>query len=238
MQLTVARTDGKFLRFNPQGHKAIIGPRTYNDAATLVTKFRFRKNIRAGCILIRPCLCTMVSQANRTFCPAHGFWASIRPRLTPGDLLFPNISANMFNQRLKKVTRDLNYVGGHRFPPHAFRRGATQEISNSGSILDTVLKSGMWGAACYKSYLDLRADEAANIFALLATALNSDSVDPDIPPDQQDGKNEPNPWQRLGKSRASRTNRAPRPLLPMHFRLGPGLPLSPTKHRPYRKPPQ
>ena len=186
LQLTVARHDEKLLQFKPQGPKAIIGPRTYNDTTALVIKFRFRKNIRGGCILIRPCLCAMVSQANRTFCPVHGFWASIRARLTPGELMFPTMSANMFNQRLKRVMCDLNYVDGHRFSSHAFRRGATQEIFNSGSVLATILKSGMWNAAGYKSYLDLHADEAINISALLATALDSDSDDPDLPQDQQE----------------------------------------------------
>ena len=106
--------------------------------------------------------------------------------------MFPNVSANMFNPRLKRAMCDLNYVGGHRFPSHAFRRGATQEIFNSGSFLATILKSGMWNAAGYKSYLDLHADEAINISALLATAIDSDSDDPDLPPDQQETRKRTN----------------------------------------------
>ena len=36
LQLTVAKHDEKLLRFIPQGHKAIIGPRTYNNTTALV----------------------------------------------------------------------------------------------------------------------------------------------------------------------------------------------------------
>ena len=213
LQLTVARPNEKLLEFKPQGPKALIGPRTYNNTTALVIKFRFRKNIRGGCILIRPCLCEMVSQANRTFCPVHGFWATIRARLTPGELMFPGMSANMFNQRLKKVMCDLNYVDGHRFSPHAFRRGATQEIFNSGSVLATILKSGVWNAAGYKSYLDLHADEAINISALLATALDSDSDDPDLPPDQQTAKKRTKAMTRARKTMRVKDKPGPPPVI-------------------------
>ena len=46
--------------------------------------------------------------------------------------------------------RDLNYEDGHRYSPHAFRRGATREILNSGSTFPTILKSGIWNSGGYK----------------------------------------------------------------------------------------
>ena len=83
-------------------------------------------------------------------------------------------------------------------PPHAFRMGATQEILNSGSTFPTVLKSGIWSSGGYKCYLDLHADEAINISALLASALDSDSDDPDALPTAPNDKNTTGPWGRPG----------------------------------------
>ena len=98
LQLAIASPNEKLLKFSPQGPKSLICHRTYRDTAAMVIKFRFRKNVRGGCILIRPCLCTMVSPPNRTFCPVHGFWATNRGRLTPGafcsQTLPPTTSTN------------------------------------------------------------------------------------------------------------------------------------------------
>ena len=185
IQLTIANPNEKLLKFSPQCPKALIGPRTYRDTTALVTKFRYRKNVRGGCILIRPCLCTMVSPPNRTFCPVHGFWATKRGRLTPGGLLFPNTSADNFNQRLKRVARDLNCEDGSS---HASRRDATQEIINSGSTFPTISESGIWNSGGYKCYLDLHADEAINISALLSSALGPYSDDPDTLPNAPNNK--------------------------------------------------
>ena len=44
-------------RFTRQGEKALIGTRPVEHTEILVIKSRFRKNIRGGCILLRPCLC-------------------------------------------------------------------------------------------------------------------------------------------------------------------------------------
>ena len=108
LQPTAASTNAKLLKFCPQGPKASIFHRTYQNATAMVIKFRFRKNIRGGFVLIRPCHCAMVSPPNRAFCPVHGICATNRGRLTPGNLLSPNASANNFNHQLKRAMRDLN----------------------------------------------------------------------------------------------------------------------------------
>ena len=57
--------------------------------------------------------------------------------------------------------------------------GAAQEISASGSTLATIIGSGAWTSGGYKCYLDLQAEEAANISALLLEKANSDSDESD-----------------------------------------------------------
>ena len=135
-----------------------------------------------------PFLCTMASPPIRPFCPVNGFWATNRGRLTHGGLLFTNTSANNFNQRLKRVTRDLNYEDGRLYPSHAFRRGDTHEIINSGSTFPAVLKSGIWTSGGYKCYMNLHADEEITLSALPASAMDSDSADPDTPPTSPNDK--------------------------------------------------
>ena len=84
IQLTIANPNEKLLKPSPQEHKAQIGPRAYHNNTAMVIKFRVRKNVRGGRILIRPCLFAMASPPGRTFCPDHGFWSASRGRLTPG----------------------------------------------------------------------------------------------------------------------------------------------------------
>ena len=67
-------------------------------------------------------------------------------------------------------------------PPNAFRREATQEALNSGPTFPIILKSGIWTHGGYKCYIGLHADEAISISSLLASALDSDSDDPDALP--------------------------------------------------------
>ena len=129
LQLTIPIKNAKLLKFIPHGPKALIGHRTYHNATDLAIKFRYRWDVRGGCVLIRPRLRTMASPPHRTFCPVHGFWSTNRGRPTPGGLLFPNTSASSFNQQLKWVTRDLHYDDGGSYPSHDFRRGGARTKS-------------------------------------------------------------------------------------------------------------
>ena len=179
LRLTRAYADGRITEFIPQTDKALIGVRTYETTPVLVIKFAFRENIRNGCILMRPCLCKADSTLAHDICPIHKVWPYIRGRINAGDPLFPGMTANNFNRTLKGTMAALAFDQGGLYSPHAFRRGATQEISDSGSTLGTILGAGNWLSACYKNYLDLKADEAANISALLLDRLGSDSEDSD-----------------------------------------------------------
>ena len=128
---------------------------------------------------MRPCLCGAASEAELELCPVHAVWPQIRDRVDAGGPLFPVFTANNFNRKLKQTTTALKCPEGGRFSPHAFRRGATQEIKNSGSTFATIVKSGTWLSARYRNYLDLSADEAINISTLLLDTLGSDSEDSD-----------------------------------------------------------
>ena len=179
LALQVAATSDSLTTFTPQIPKALIGADALNQTPVLVIKFRSRENIRGGCILTRPCLCGEARAAARDLCPVHAFWQPLRANLHPGDAIFGTLSANSVNRHLKPIMTKLGYLQGRRFSSHGFRKGETHEISASGSTLATIIGSGTWTSGGYKSYLDLQADEAANISALLLENADSDSADSD-----------------------------------------------------------
>ena len=86
-----------------------------------------------------------------------------------------------FNVILKAIVTRLCFNGGPKSPPtpHAFRRGETQAIKDSGLALSVIIKSGTRAHSGYRAYLDLEADYAINISRLIIDALGSDSDDRD-----------------------------------------------------------
>ena len=187
--LTMKRAfrDDPLTEFVPQTDKVLIGIRTYEATDLLVVKFAYRKNIRGGCVLFRPCICAEPDCRARTLCPLHAIWPRIRDRTLAGGLLFPMFSPCSLNRTFKVVMTKMGYRDGPKFSSHAFRRGATQEIKDSGSTLSVIIKSGTWTHAGYKSYLDLQADYAINISRFLIESLGSDSEEEDAcgPPAEQ-----------------------------------------------------
>ena len=171
--------DDPLTEFVPQTDKALAGIRRHSDRDVLVLKFSFRKNIRGGCVLLRPCLCDEIHDRARTLCPVHSIWPLIRARVNAGDLLFPSFSPCNLNRTFKMVMTKLGYPDGPKYSSHAFRRGATQEIKDCGSTLALIIKSGTWTHSGYKAYLGLQADFAINISRLVLDALGSGSEDDD-----------------------------------------------------------
>ena len=56
LQLRMASTSDKLLKFAHHKENVLIGANQMEDTEVLVAKFRFRKKIRGGCVLLRPCL--------------------------------------------------------------------------------------------------------------------------------------------------------------------------------------
>ena len=106
-------------------------------------------------------------------------WPSIRQRVTVGFPLSPRLTANKFNRDLKATMTSLKIDQGGLYSPHAFRRGATQDIKDSGSTLGTILGTGAWLPGNFKHYINLMADDAINVSTVLLDTLGSDSEDSD-----------------------------------------------------------
>lgn len=137
-----AFSDGPLMQFTPQEDKALIGISTYKKTDVLVMKFAYRQNLRNGCVLKRPCICSGKSPLARLLCPPHSFWNLVKLRAGAGALLFPGFTANKFNLALKALMEDLRCDRSQEYSSKAFRRGATQEISETGSAIAVIITSG------------------------------------------------------------------------------------------------
>ena len=171
--------DDTLTEFVPQPDKAMMGIRKHSDREMLVLKFPFRGNIRGGCVLFRPFLCSGEDDRTRTLCPVHAIWPLIQ--------IPPTFPPCKVNRTFKTVMTKLGYPDGPKCSPHAFRRGATQEIKDGGSTIALITQSGTWTHAGYKAYLGLHADFAINIsrFALDALGSGSEDDDPDHPKNEK-----------------------------------------------------
>ena len=69
-----------------------------------------------------------------------------------GRHLFSKASENSINQKIKAVMGKLGYDHGQSYSPHAFRCGGPEEIKDSVTTIDTIIKSGTWAAAGFRSY--------------------------------------------------------------------------------------
>ena len=126
LRLCRASESGPLLKFIPQRQKAMIGIRRMGDTEIMVIEFRFRKNLRGGCILSHPCLCAETHERTRDICHIRTFWPLVVKSCAINKPLFATMRANSANQQLKAVMIKLNYDQGHRFSPHAFRMGGNR----------------------------------------------------------------------------------------------------------------
>ena len=90
-----AFSNDRINEFVPHADKALIGTRTSQDVDCLVIKLSRRKNLAGGCLLRRPCICSIKSASGRRLCPPRAFWPLISSRCEPGDPIFPDFLSAM-----------------------------------------------------------------------------------------------------------------------------------------------
>ena len=132
MGIRRAFADDPLAEFVPQEDKSLMGVRQYRGHSMLVRKFAFRKNIRGGCVLFRPCLCDEKHDQARTLCPAPSICPVLRGRTEAGKPLFHMFPPSSANRTLKQVMAKIENRDGSRFTSHGFLRGETQEIKDIG----------------------------------------------------------------------------------------------------------
>ena len=144
--------------FCPQPDKALMNVKMAGGEPFLFAKFSWRKNLPSGCILRRPCFCYLANRKDALICPIHVFWQLIRCRVDPGQPIFSSVNRRNFNRILKAVMAKLHIPEADMYSSHAFRRGAAQELKESGSHWSVVASSGAWHSPAFRGYVDLSRD--------------------------------------------------------------------------------
>ena len=150
------------------GLHSLIGMRFLpDDSERVVLKLRSRKATRGGAILMRPCFCDADDLGGKGICPVHDFWPAVISRSLWGEPLFPSLRTRNINRILKGMLRSMGVDESERYSTHAFRRGASMELKNSGSNLAQILKTVGWNSAAFRAYLSFVEDEEVNIRSIL-----------------------------------------------------------------------
>ena len=142
-----------------------------------MAKLLWRKNLVSGCILRRPCFCSLSGSRAPLLCPVHAFWPLVKRRVEPGEFLFPAVTRRNFNCILKAVLSKMHVPSADRYSSHAFRRGTSQELKESGSPWAVVASSGFWRSPSFRGYVDLSRDVEIGVQQLFDVDLDSDSAD-------------------------------------------------------------
>ena len=163
--------------FSPQPDKALIGIRFSGGTPFLITKLGWRKNLVSGCILRRPCFCSLDGSRAPLLCPVHAFWPLAKDRVEPGELLFPSVSRRNFNCILRAIPSKIREPSAERYSSRAFRRGASQELKEPGSPWAVVASSGLWRSPSFRGYVDMSRDVELGVQQLFDIDFDSDSAD-------------------------------------------------------------
>ena len=135
--------------------QALIGLRGPPEDRRLVIRLRSRKNLPNGCIMSRPCFCSLPAPAAKGMCPVHSIWPCIAQRTKPGGNLPPSSSATNLNATIKAVFAKLLVERAEQYSPRGFRRGAAQELKESGSQWVAIATMGDWESLAFLGYADL-----------------------------------------------------------------------------------
>ena len=141
-----------------QSGKALIGARETPAGFSLVGNRMVRRNLKGGCVIRRPRLCPSGNQAAISNFPAHALWPAIRARVPPMRPLFSAANVRNFNRILRAALGRLQEPDAKRYSAKGFRRGAAQELKETGSPRNVVAADGLWRSAAFRGYVDLSAD--------------------------------------------------------------------------------
>ena len=122
----------------------------------------------------------MGSNAAANLFPVRVFWAAVRRRVAPGKLLFRQVNRCNVNRVLKAVMAKLQVPHAALFTSHACRRGATQDLKESGSPWDVAASAGLWNSPSFRGYLDMSRDVEVGVARLFDVGPDSGGGEPGI----------------------------------------------------------
>ena len=135
---------------------------------------------------MRPCFCDADDLGGKGICPIHDFWPAVCKNSLWNEPLFPALRSKNINRILKGMLRSMNIPEADSYSTHAFRRGASMELKNSGSNLAQILKTVGWNSSAFRAYLSFVEDEEVNIRSILANFDGYESPDGESNDDPED----------------------------------------------------
>ena len=142
----------------------------WRENEELCLELASRKNRQSGSgVIRRRCTC----QGNKDICPVHVLWESFAVKATPGERLWPGVTAGIARTRLRQLLSRLHVDNAMLHNTHDFRRGHArvwfaytpydnapifhfhmQDLWRSGATLAEILTAGQWKSAAFLRYLD------------------------------------------------------------------------------------
>ena len=145
-----------------------------------MAKFSWRKNIKSGRVIRRPCYCTGDRPDARACCPAHVLWPALRQRVPPGKPLFTAANSRNSNRTLRVVVRRLLISASPRYSSRGFRLWEAQELKEVGPPRDVVATAGLWCSPDFRGYFDLTAEVEHGVGSLFPAHSDSESDADDV----------------------------------------------------------
>ena len=170
-----ARKNDEVNLFTPQGEKDLIAFRVIDGEEVLIVKLAWRKHMPGGCIMMRPCFCAHNTPRARGLCPIHWLWPWVRNHRQSGQFLFQRIDANNVNRYIRRSLANLNVPAAERYSSHGFRRGAAQELKESGAQWPIVAEVGKWNGLSFRPYVDLSGELADGMAKLFIESYSFES---------------------------------------------------------------
>ena len=133
----------------------------------LILRMPSRKNLPGGCILIRPCFCTLSKTASRKLRAMHFCWPEIRRRTRPGSLIFPIYNRRNAIPAIRDILTKLLFPHAVRYASNGFRRRAALELKTAGPQWSTVATMVEWRSLAFTVYVDLANEVPCDLPKLL-----------------------------------------------------------------------
>ena len=163
--------------FAPQREKALIALRSIGGVQNLLLKLAWRKHMPGGCIMQRPCFCPHDTDRAKALCPVHWLWPWVRRTCKPGALLWKKTAGRNLNRCLRFALAKIRTPAANLYSSHGFRRGAAQELKESGPQWPIAGELGKWKGASFTSYVGISDELPHDVAQLFIHSFNFDSDD-------------------------------------------------------------
>ena len=158
----------------PDGVDGVIGM----AGGALVIRLKARKAHIFGDVVTRGCRCRQLSGPDSHLsggCPTHRLWGWVVSRARPGERLFRDGIADSAVLWLRLALAHKGVARASEFGLHSLRRGAAQELADTGSDLATILKAGSWRSSAFRAYLNLVGVEDKLVAPTLSSLVDMDA---------------------------------------------------------------